>query len=408
MSDSSSVQLSFVEEDAWGEIPVSASPLILSEFRFTNESLTQNTETSQSEEIDAGGQVSDIIRTQIGAGGDVGIELSFGSHDPLLAGAYYDDFSTEVNETGLDLAITLPSPLNNTGIITNQGGGSPDPFKNVIVGQFLRLTGSVSSPNNDGFYKVIAKNDTASPQSLVVSPAPPAAEVITGAALRGSFIRNNTIRKSFQIEKLFSDLSPLERQRFSGMRIGALDLNIAPGAIINGSFTFQGKQLILPDNNASISNSAPVPLSTDDVMNAVDNITDILIDGQPITDQAGCFTNVQFTAGRGLRDQPCIGSLALGGIGLNRFNATGTIEAYFRDRALFERYINFTETSVSFRATLGGDSYVFDFPAVKFTSGEVVAGGNDQDVLTSLEFEAKRDATDGFMAAITRIPAGTA
>jgi len=403
MSDSSSVQLFFVAETAWGEIPV-ASPLVLSEFRFTNESLTQNTETAVSEEIRSDRQVADIIRTQVGAGGDAGIELSFGSHDPLFEGALYDDFSTEVNDTA-DIAISFPSPENNTAIFTNVGGGSPDPFKNIVAGQFIRLVGSLASPTNDGFYKVLTVDSTASPESITVSPAPPSVETITGAQIRGQFIRNGTTRKSFQIEKLFSDLSPLEIQRFSGMRVGSMDLNIAPGAIINGSFTFQGKQLIASSTSIGSQTQA---LSSDDVMSAVDNITDILINGEQITDQAACFTNVQFTVENNLRDQPCIGSLALGGIGIGRTNVSGTIEAYFRNRALFDLYLDFLTTSVSFRATLGGDSYVFDFPAVKFTSGEVVAGGNDQDVIVSLEFESKRDPASDFMVAINRIPAGTA
>jgi len=403
MSDSSSVQLFFVEETAWGEIPV-VSPLVLSEFRFTNESLTQNTETATSEEIRSDRQVADIIRTQVGAGGDAGIELSFGSHDPLFAGALYDDFSTEVNETGIGIDISLPSPENNTGILTNTTGGSPDPFKNIVAGQFIRLSGSLASPTNDGFYKVVSIG-AGSPEALTVSPAPPSAESIASASIRGQFVKNGTTRKSFQIEKLFSDLSPLQIQRFSGMRVGSMDLNIAPGAIINGSFTFQGKQLIA--SSTSIG-SQTQSLSTDDVMNAVDNITDILVNGESVSDLAACFTNVQFTVENNLRDQPCIGSLALGGIGIGRTNVSGTIEAYFRNRALFDLYLDFLTTSVSFRATLGGDSYVFDFPAVKFTSGEVVAGGNDQDVIVSLEFESKRDPASDFMVAINRIPAGTA
>jgi len=404
MSDSSSVQLFFVNETVWGEVPV-ASPVVFSEFRFTNESLTQNTETAQSEEIRSDRMVSDIIRTQVGAGGDAGIELSYGSHDTLFVGALYDDWSTEVNAVGVGITISYPSPENNTGILTHTSADSPDPYLNVVVGQHLRLDGSLASPTNDGVYKVVAKDTTASPQTITVSPAPPSAEAIASANLRGQYISNGTTRKSFQIEKLYSDLSPLQYQRFSGMRVGSMDLNIAPGAIINGSFTFQGKELIASSASAG---SSTVAVSANDVMSAVDNITDIRIDGVEIADAAACFTNVQFTVENNLRDQPCIGSLALGGIGIGRTNVSGTIEAYFRDRSLFERYLDFTTTSVSFRATLAGNSYVFDFPAVKFTSGEVVAGGNDQDVIVSMEFEAKRDATSGFMLAITRIPTGTA
>jgi hypothetical protein len=399
MSDSSSVQLFFVEESQWGVTPTN-SPDVLSEFRFTNESLTQNIQTATSEEIRSDRQVSDIIRTQVGAGGDVGIELSYGSHDPLLAGGLYDDFSTPVNETGLTVTITLPSPLNNTATL-EVSGGSPDPLRNVVVGQFVQLGGSLASPTNDGFYKVTAKG-TGSPHTLTVTPAPPSAEVIASATLKGTFIKNGTTRKSFTVEKLFSDLSPLEYQLYTGMRVGSMDLTITPGAIINGTFSFQGKNLTASSSSAAAGTQA---LSANDVMNAVDNITDILVDGVPVSDQAACFTNVQFTVENNLRDQPCIGSLALGGIGIGRTNVSGTLEAYFRSRALFEKYLNFDTVSVSFRATLGGNSYLFDFPAVKFTSGQVVAGGNDQDVITSLNFEAKRDATSDFMVAINRFAA---
>jgi len=400
MSDSSSVQLFFVEESQWGVTPDN-SPDVVNEFRFTNESLTQNTTTATSEEIRSDRQVSDIIRTQIGAGGDVGVELSYGSHDPLLAGALYDDFSTPVNETGLTVQIVLPSPLNNTATLI-VSGGSPDPLRNVQVGQFVQLAGSVASPSNDGYYKVTAKG-TLSPHTLTITPAPASAETINPASLKGTFIKNGTTRKSFTVEKLFSDLSPLEYQLFTGMRVGSMDLTVSPGAIIGGSFSFQGKQLTA--SSTSIAAAGSVALSTQDVMNAVDNITDILVDGVPVADQAACFTNVQFTVNNNLRDQPCIGSLALGGIGIGRTNVSGTLEAYFRSRALFEKYLNFSTVSVSFRATLGGNSYLFDFPSVKFTSGQVVAGGNDQDVLTSLNFEAKRDPASGFMEAINRFAA---
>jgi len=401
MSDSSSVQLFYVEETQWGVTPDN-SPDVINELRFTNESLTQNIQTTQSEEIRSDRQVSDIVRTQVGAGGDVGIELSYGSHDALLAGGLYDDFSTAVNETGLTIQIVLPSPLNNTATLI-VSGGSPDPLRNVAVGQFLQMGGSTASPTNDGYYKVTAKG-TGSPHTLTVTPAPPSAETITGVGtLKGTYIKNGTTRKSFTIEKLFSDLSPLEYQLYTGMRVGSMELTVAPGAIIGGSFTFQGKDLTA--SSASVAAAGTQAVSVADVMNAVDNITDILVDGLPVSDTAACFTNVQFTVENNLRDQPCIGSVALGGIGIGRTNVSGTLEAYFRDRTLFEKYLNFSTVSVSFRATLGGNSYLFDFPAVKFTSGEVVAGGNDQDVLTSLNFEAKRDATSGFMMAINRFAA---
>ena len=411
MSDSSSVQLFYVEETTWGEIPVSGgSPEApnLNEFRFTNDSLTQTTETSISEEIRSDRQVSDIIRTAVSAGGEVGFEMSFASHDALIAGALADDFSTEVNQTGVAASFVTGSP--GPGVFTLSASPLPSPnwLLDIEVGMWLRIGGSATSPTNDGFYKV-ASVDAAS-GIIRFEQAPPTNEPSGTFTVRGSFLRNGVVRKSFVIEKWFSDLTVTADspetgvyQYYTGMRVGSMSLTIAPGSIINGSFTFEGRQAF--SAGATIGDGAPTEVSAADVLNAVDNITDILIDG--VADVNCQFTSVEFTVENNLRAQPCIGQLANNGIGLGRTNVTGTIEAYLLDRSFFEKYLNFSTVSLSFRATLGGASYIFDFPAVKFTTGATETPGNDQDVLVNVEFSAKRDPGDDFMIGISKFPAGT-
>jgi hypothetical protein len=408
MSDSSSVQLYYSEETVWGEDPALQSPLPqLNEFRFTQDSLAQNTETAISEEIRADRQVSDIIRTAVSAGGDVGIELSYASHDDLIAGALADNWSGLINELAVPASFTLTSPGPGTFQTTSSPlVASPNWLLNVRVGQWLQITGSLTSPTNDGYYKVNfvdAANGT-----IRFDQAPPANEVAGTFAVKGQMINNGTTRKSFLIEKLFSDITdPIDSpesaviQYFTGMRVGSMNLAIAPGSIINGSFSFEGKQAFSVGTTAG--NGTPVAVSANDVLNAVDNIRDILIDG--VADENCQFTNVEFTVDNSLRAQPCIGQLANNGIGLGRTVVTGTIEAYLLDRSFLDRYLNFTETSISFRATLGGNNYIFDFPAVKFTTGTTETGGNDQDVLVTVEFTGKRDAGDDFTIAINRFAA---
>lgn len=411
MSDSSSVQLFFVEETVWGVIPVDlvspeANPN-LEEFRFTNDSLTQTTESAVSEEIRSDRQVSDIIRTAVSASGEVGIELSFASHDALLAGALYDNFTTEVNEAAVTASFTTTSPGPGTFTLAASPLPSPNWLLNLVVGQVLRIGGSANSPTNDGFYK-IASIDAAN-GTIIFTTSPASDEVAGTFQVRGSFIRNSVTRKSFTIEKWFSDVvvdtdSPETGvyQHFTGMRVGSVNLTIAPGAIITGGFTFEGKQAF--SSGVTIGDGTPTEVSSADVLNAVDNITDILIDGVEDTDCS--FTNVEITVENNLRAQPCIGQLANSGVGLGRTNVTGTIEAYLLDRTFFEKYLNFDTVSLSFRATLGGDSYVFDFPAIKFISGTSETSGNDADVLVSVEFNAKRDPVSDYMVAINKFPAG--
>lgn len=414
MSDSSSVQLYYVEETTWGQVPVSGgSPEApqLTEFRFTNDDLAQTTETAISEEIRSDRQTADIVRTAVSAAGEVGVELSYGSHDDLIAGAFYDDWSTEVNESAVTADFTTTSPGPGTfQLASSPLYASPNWVESVEVGMWLRITASpTNSPDVDGFYQVTAVDADAGTITFAQAPA---ADVTGGTfAVRGQFLRNGTTRKSFTIEKDFSDAldettSPGTEvlQYFTGMRVGTMSLTIAPGAIINGSFSFEGKQAF--SSSATVGDGSPATASSDDVMNAVDNITDIYIDG--VEDSQLCFTNIEFTLDNSLRAQPCIGQLANSGIGLGRTVITGTLEAYLENRSFIEKYLNFTTFSLSFRATLGGDNYIIEFPSVKLTSGGTPTPGNDQDVLVSVEFTARRDATKGYMIGLTRIPNGTA
>jgi hypothetical protein len=401
MSDSSSVQLYYVEEATWGEVP--AGPPTLNELRFTSDSLTQNTETAISEEIRSDRQVSDIARVAVGAGGDVGFELSYGSHDDLIAGALADDWSATINETLVSANFSTGSP--GPGVFSLSESPLPAWLANVEVGQWLQISGSAVSPFNDGYYKVASIDLT---NGVIRFEQAPVTNEPTGSfTVKGSVVKNGTTRKSFVLEKLFGGITDANDspetpvlQYYTGMRVGTLNLAIAPGSIINGSMSFQGKQAF--SASATIGDGAPATVTANDVMNAVDNIRDILIDG--VNDPNCQFTNVEFSVENTLRDQPCIGQLANSGIGLGRCVLSGTIEAYLLDRALFERYLNFVETSLSFRATLGGNNYIFDFPAIKFTAGETPTGGNDQDVLVSLEFSGKRSAAEDFTLAINRFP----
>lgn len=393
MSDSSSVQLYYTPEVTWGTTP-SGSPLpSLREFRFTNESLNQTTESTESEEIRSDRQVSDIIRTLIGCSGEVGIESSYGAHDDLLEALLCGTWSTATNLTGVTATFTINSPAL-TGTVSVPSA-SPNPFRNVSVGQALHVT----SGANQGVYTVTAITDG---DTVVIQPAPASASAYATNLRFGSMLKNGAVRRSFTIEKHFADLSPEQRMIFSGMRIGSGSQTISPGEIVAGNWSFMGKGATV--QGPTVGNGVPTAAATNNVMNAVDNITNILIDG--LSPGAGVyFTEVSWELDNSLREQPAIGSLTNIGIGYGRTHVTGTIASYFQNRTMLDKYLNFTQFGLSFNAVdSAGNRYVYHFPALKLSSGEAPTGGNDQDVVVNLEFMAKRHPTFGYMLGITRIP----
>lgn len=399
MSDSSSTQLFYRAESSWGEDPTQVSPFLpLRELRFTNESLNFAAQTAVSEEIRSDRQVSDIIRTGVESGGDVGVELSFGAFDDLFEGMLYNDWTTERDSDNFSPA-SPPFLVQGSPEGSQIAAGSPTTgFLDLLtVGAFIEISGSTASPENDGFYRVTAQSGAG---VIDVSPSLPTDGLDT-FRIRESHLRNGVVLKSFLLEKAFTDVS--EFFTFTGMRVGTANISIAPGAILTGSFGFSGENATMQGASiiAGLTSPETIPVAANDVYNAVDNVGNVLIDN--VVDPDVCFTEISFDVENNLRFQPCIGQLESSGIGVGRTQISGTLSAYFINRTFFEKYLNFDTISVSFTVTdAAGNTYLLDFPSVKFTNGEVVAGGNDEDVLVTIEFTAKRDPTLGFTFGMNR------
>lgn len=407
MSDASQTKLSFRDEDVWGETPTDPSPQRAGrEFRFTAEGLNFNVETVNSEEIRDDRNISGLVRVGAESAGDVSIESSFGSHDPLLEGAFFENWSPLV-----DLNNPVTSPLDNvtvtvTASVTSPFAdsvgtvsiplASPDVFANIAVGHFIEISLS-GSPNVDGFYLVTA-NDGAG--ALSVQPSPTVSTSGT-MRVRSSSIQNGTTFKSFLLEKEFRDVGQFFA--FTGMRVGTWEQNIAPGSILNGSMSFQGKSVFEAQATVFGTSPAVLPVTATEVLNAVDNIGGILIDGAAPTGIN--FTEISFTMDNQLRPNPAIGTLEQVQIGAGQVQVSGTMQAYFLNLNLYTLFRNFSTVRLSFVATdIDGNSYVYFFPAFKLTASEVVAGGNNQDVIANFEFTAFRDPTLGFAIGLSRFP----
>lgn len=213
-----------------------------------------------------------------------------------------------------------------------------------------------------------------------------------GAPVAGvSTLKNGTTLRSATFQKIFNDATVANYLRMYGCRIGGIDLDFATGQILTGKFMVMGLGAAI--GTAQIAGATSVAAPTKDVLNAVSNLITIEEDGITST---SFFNKLTLSLNNNLRSQKAIGSLPSIGIALGKIDLTGTIEAYFENKTLYEKFIN--ATSFSLGLTLEDaepNQLVITIPNAKFESGTVVSGGLDQDIMFSGTWRAIRDpATD--------------
>lgn len=396
-ADSSSAQLYMSEEKCWGDDPLVVSPRpVMTAVRFTGESLQHTQESVTSDEIRSDSQITDLVRVAVGAEGDVNFELSYGTFDRFFEGMLRSDWTNEVdinNGTGSPqtTTVSIASPLN----VISFGSPGAD-LTGIQVGAFIRVSGSTASPSNNGFYEVTAN----AAGTLTVSPSFASPESGTQLRVQSSHLRNGTTKKSYLLEKRFTDLSPVQSLYYTGMRVGSGDISVVPGEILTGTLSFLGKRGFAQNGPLSdVAGITDVAAPAFDVANAVDNVSTLRLDGSTLDAD---LTQITFAVNNNTRNKPAVANLGNIDIGLGRFNVEGNITAYFSDRVLYDKFLAFTAHSWEFAVDVSGNAYLFEFPSIKFSNGVIVAEGNDGDVVANMDFQARRDPTKGYTLAINR------
>lgn len=383
MSDSSLAQLFSLKEAQWGVTPASA----MTALRFTGESLGYNISTTSSNEIRSDRQITDLIQTGAEASGGVNMEMSFGTYDEFMEGALGGAFANLDASDDDDGVITAGTTVGNLDFDLDATGNTitlgSSVVHDIVSGQWVKLTGS---SGDDGYH--LASDVTG--QVLTVPSITTTETIESVATIEGAMLRNGVTQHSWTLEKFFSDIA--QYISFTGMMVGGMNLSMAVNAILTGDFTFVGKDSAI--DGATVGTGTANAATTTDVMNAVSNLGNILEGGVPIT---GTFIqNLSIGVDAGLRPQGGIGNLGNVAVGLGRINITGDLTAYFENATLYNKYLNNTETSISFRLTDStGNVYVITLHRVKYSTGEVVAGGVDSDVLINMSYQAIRHATYG-------------
>lgn len=392
--DSNRTALHFKEETTWG----TAASGTYQTLRFTSESFAYNITNVTSTEIRNDRQITDLIQTDADVTGGFNFEFSYSTFGDLLEGALWSDWSTQLAISALGIGIDVG------GTLTAGTGATDDSanFSLVTVGQWIELRGSSNATNN-GYYQVTAKADY---ETLTIAPVPDGT-VASGTdtiTIAGSYLRNGTTEHSYTFIREHGGLGSPSTQYFTflGAVCNSFSLSVQSGSILTGSFDFIGKNASLSSLSTDAAGAAGV--TTTSVLNAVVNVAEVREAGSDVAD---CLVQgLDISVANNVRGLKSIANLGNCDIGVGKCDITGTLNAFFKDNSLYDKYLAGIASSISFKVEdTVGNAYIFDMARIEFESDAVNSGGQDQDVMEAVGFRAYRDPTYGYTLQVCKFDA---
>lgn len=401
---SSSVQLAIVEETTWGQTPLTPA---FERLRVTSDNLMVDRENIVSTEKRPDRNVTDLIQVGGGASGSIGFELSYGTFDKLIASMMHSEWVDGV-VADPDLIVTAATMTNGAYVIAAQpaepaavtvtrtvAGGEDTAGKIIVTG--TSPSGSVIAeelvPGADGVTvsgsKIFATVTSVVGVDWVTDGTDDS--ITVGVAASGGSIKNGIKPKSFTFERLVpTGEATAEYMRFTGMQVNSMTLNANSKEIVNGTMEFLGSGGAVAAT--ALAGATYADMTTTDVMDAGTGFA-----GLSLGSLTGAHVlGLSLTATNNLRTASELGNVNALGVGYGRFEVSGSIDIYFEDTSVMEAFLAGDAVALAF--TVGketGQKYTFSIPKVKFESGGLNVGGNDEDLIVNLQWKGLYDsATD--------------
>lgn len=435
MADGSRHSMRFVLESTYGVTPATPAFDIV---RHTGTTLGLSKEALQSEEIRDDRQIADFRHGARQVGGDISIELSYGSFDKILEallGGTWDvggsgtpgvaatgELTLEAQPTigdtmtigavtytfvaavDFDVAgeIAIGSSLSHTqqnirnAIEGDDGVNAEHPA--AAIGEFVsdvaEIAAKVEGVAGDAI--VTTETFTSGDNSFGSGTLSGGVDPVAGAS---DVLKAGVVRRSFTVERYFGDILTADKpfHRFTGVEFNTLQLQINANAMITGSVGVVGKDMVT--DTVIVPGATYNPATT---TSPLDSFTGTLNEnGTPIA----VITEIQLNLDNGLDPRFVVGSKTTLRPSIGRSNVSGQITAYFENSLLLEKFINETESDIEFSLPDGaGNNLKVILPRIKYNGGQPDVQGEGP-ITLSMPFQALLDSTTNTNIIIERTPA---
>lgn len=390
MADGSRHSIYSVEETTYGVTPTNPA---LDLVRYTGTTLSLAKDSLQSEEIRSDRQISDFRQGSNQVGGDINFELSYGSFDQFLEAALLSaDWASPATTGATTLSQTATSITRASGSFVTDG---------FVAGQEVEVSG-FAGPGVNGQMLITS----VSALSMDVTPLEGQTLAIEAGdgdelVLASNQIKSGTERRSFTFIRHFADVQPSDNPYhiFTGCEINSLQFTVSANSMITGTMSVIGKAMTTAQDLTGLGTPT---FNTASTTTPLDSFTGFLDEGGTAV---AVVTEISMTLQNGIEPKFVVGSPNSIFPSVGRSNLTGQLTAFFEDSTLIDKFINETESSISFRLPdAAGNGQRFTIPRIKYTGGQPDVGGEGP-ITLAMPFQALRDSIELTNLIIQRTPA---
>jgi hypothetical protein len=375
-SDANSVTIRYARESAWGETPSNPAS---TQLRVTSESFSHNKETIVSNEIDSGRQRTALLEVADSAGGGFGFELSYATYEGFLEDALRGTIASATVAMTSTVVVAASS-------ITGPSG--TDFVASFAVGQWVKLKTS------DEMAKISARTSTI----LTIVGTSLTASSYASAAVTGRTLVNSTTKVSYFIETDFGNIAAVKYQ--NGMRCNTANITVAAQQIVTGTFEFVGKQGFVA--STTVASTVVTSTNTNTPLTAAANVVKTLHNDSSLLSAINSFT---VDINNNMAPRPTVGSKFSSEPVDGGLDVTGNLNIFFDRIDFYQDLINHTSFSLDYMMRDdNGNAVIISLPEIKGTTGDPLAGGKDEDVFLSLDYQAVKDPTLGYTIRIDFLP----
>lgn len=371
------VQIAYAPETTFGTPALAGSSQFI---RRVSSTLVVNKNAIASNEVRSDQQVFDVRHGVRQAGGALEGELSTGTYDDFMQAVMRGTWATGISASNTQLTSVVANAAASNVVFTG-GDLLALGFK---VGDVVRFTGMTQAANNNTNFRVTSIGG-ANNRTMGVTPPPvdSASSTTFTVVVPGRKLTNGTVQRSFTIEQRNPDISVSER--FSGCRIGAMNVSLNPNSMATARFDVLGLDGTVLSGGSFPYFTSPTAETATGVLAGVSG--SIRLAGV----EQGIVTAADFSINCNLRADPVVGALTVPQIFYGRTVVTGSISAFLRDAALLNAFLNETETDFVVQLNGAGpqpqDFLCFSFQRVKL-NGVSKTIGPDGGVIATFPFQA--------------------